>query len=170
MPKRSAGLLPWRRGSDGSIEICLVHPGGPYWAKRDAGSWSIPKGEYSPGEDALAVALREYQEEIGVAPPAGSFLQLGEATQPSRKVVTAFGIETDLDVSRVQSNMVEIAWPPRSGRRLLVPEIDRAAWFAPADATQRILPGQVVFVERLLAILEAELVTPGRSDSPERPG
>jgi predicted NUDIX family NTP pyrophosphohydrolase len=148
MPKRSAGLLMYRR-TGRALALLLVHPGGPFWARKDEGAWSIPKGEYDEGEEALAVARREFAEEVGVAVD-GTFLDLGEVTQPGRKVVRAFALEGDVDVSRIQSNTFEIEWPPKSGRRQSFPEVDRAEWFAPDAARRKILAGQRPFIERLL--------------------
>lgn len=148
MPKRSAGLLMYRR-TPRALEILLVHPGGPFWAKKDDGAWSIPKGEYDEGEDALAAAKREFGEEVGVV-PAGDFIDLGEVVQPGRKRVRAFALEGDFDVGRLQSNTFELEWPPKSGRKRSFPEVDRAAWFAPDLARQKILAGQQPFIERLL--------------------
>ncbi len=148
MPKRSAGILMYRRpGAD--IELLLVHPGGPFWARKDLGAWSIPKGEYSEGEDALAVARREFEEETG-ARPRGDLLPLGELVQPGRKIVTAWALEGDFDPSGLKSNLFEIEWPPKSGRRQSFPEVDRAQWFSPADARRKILKGQSEFIARLL--------------------
>ena len=130
--------------------MLLVHPGGPFWAKKDEGAWSIPKGEYDEGEDALTVAKREFGEEVGAAPD-GAFVDLGEVTQPARKCVRAFALEGDFDVSRLQSNTFELEWPPKSGRKQSFPEVDRAQWFAPDVARQKILAGQRPFIERLLA-------------------
>ena len=152
MPKRSAGLLMYRRRG-GALELLLVHPGGPFWAKKDEGAWSIPKGEYDDGEAPLAVAKREFAEEVG-AVPDGDFIDLGEVTQAGRKVVRAFALEGDFDVARLQSNTFEIEWPPKSGRKRSFPEVDRAEWFAPDEARRKILAGQRPFVERLLAIME----------------
>ena len=148
MPKRSAGILMYRRG-DAGIELLLVHPGGPFWAKKDLGAWSIPKGEYAEGEDALAVAKREFEEETG-ARPHGDFLPLGEVVQPGRKIVTAWAIEGDFDSATRRSNRFELEWPPRSGRKVSFPEVDRAEWFAPAEARQKILSGQREFIARLM--------------------
>ena len=148
MPKRSAGILMYRRpGAD--IELLLVHPGGPFWARKDLGAWSIPKGEYSEGEDALAVARREFEEETG-ARPRGDLLPLGEVVQPGRKIVTAWALEGDFDPSGLKSNLFEIEWPPKSGRKQSFPEVDRAQWFSPADARRKILKGQSEFIARLL--------------------
>ena len=151
MPRRSAGILMYRRRAAG-VEILLVHPGGPFWAKKDLGAWSIPKGEYSAGEDILAVALRELEEETG-AQPQGQFLPLGDLVQPGRKVVTAYAVEWDFDPAGLKSNMFEMEWPPRSGARTSFPEIDRAAWFEPVEGCRKILPGQREFIARLLEAL-----------------
>lgn len=148
MPKRSAGLLLYNRTRSG-WRVLLGHPGGPFWARRDAGAWSIPKGEHDATEEPLAAALREFAEETGFSPVPDGVIDLGEAAQPSRKIVHAFGLEGDLDPRGIKSNLIEIAWPPRTGRRLTIPEIDRAAWFEPAEALARILPGQRVFLDRL---------------------
>ena len=149
MPKRSAGLLMYRRASR-ALEVLLVHPGGPFWAKKDAGAWSISKGEYDEGEDALTVAKREFSEEVGAA-PNGDFLDLGEVIQGGGKRVRAFALEGDFDVSRLQSNTFELEWPPKSGRKQSFPEVDRAAWFVLDVAREKILAGQRPFIERLLA-------------------
>ena len=149
MPKLSAGLLVYRR-SDRELEVLLVHPGGPYWAKKDNGAWSIPKGEYEPDEDPLEVALREFEEEIGKTPPdPAAAVSLGELRQPSGKIVSAWAVEGDVDVSDVQSNTFEMEWPPRSGRTREFPEVDRAAWFGLEEARRKLLPGQLGFIGRL---------------------
>jgi predicted NUDIX family NTP pyrophosphohydrolase len=148
MPKLSAGLLLWRNESE--LEVLLVHPGGPFWAKKDDGAWSLPKGEYEPSEDPLEVARREFEEEIGQAPPEeGEPEWLGELRQPSGKVVSAWAMEGDLDVSEVRSNTFEMEWPPRSGRTQEFPEVDRAGWFGLEEARRRILTGQLGFLDRL---------------------
>jgi predicted NUDIX family NTP pyrophosphohydrolase len=152
--KRSAGILMYRRPGRG-LEVLLVHPGGPFWARKDMGAWSIPKGEYAEGEDPLRVAMREFAEELG-REPAGDFRELGELVQPSRKVVTAWAVEGDFDVTGLQSNTFELEWPPRSGRKAQFPEVDRAEWFAPAEARTKILSGQREFIERLLARVAAD--------------
>ena len=131
--------------------MLLVHPGGPFWQKRDRGSWSIPKGEYAQGEDARAVALREFEEETGVTPPAGDLLALGEVRQAGGKIVTAWAIEGDIDPEKIVSNTFETVWPPKSGRRETFPEIDRAGWFTLVEAREKILDGQRPFLERLAA-------------------
>lgn len=153
MPKLSAGLVAYRRiGAE--LEVLLVHPGGPFWAKKDDGAWSVPKGEYEPGEDPLAVARREFEEEIGQTPPGESEpAWLGELRQPSGKVVSAWAIEGDLDVSEVRSNSFEMEWPPRSGRTQEFPEVDRAGWFGLETARNKILRGQLGFLDRLEELL-----------------
>jgi len=154
MPKRSAGILMYRRRGAG-VELFLVHPGGPFWAKKDLGAWSIPKGEYAEGEDPAAVARREFAEETGVS-PQGELRPLGELVQPGRKIVTAWALEGDLDPSTLRSNRFELEWPPRSGRRQSFPEVDRADWFSPAEARRKILPGQREFIDRLLRAIGKE--------------
>jgi predicted NUDIX family NTP pyrophosphohydrolase len=147
--KHSAGLLVYRiRG--GVLEVLLVHPGGPFWAKKDFGAWSIPKGEFDAGveEDALSVAKRELEEETGYT-VSGEFVPLGEIRQPGGKVVHAWAVEGDFDASRIRSNTFSMEWPPRSGKFREFPEVDRAEWFPIAEATQRILRGQVGFLEQI---------------------
>lgn len=134
------------------LRLLLVHPGGPFWQNRDAGAWSIPKGEPAPGEDAAAAARREFAEEVG-PPPAGEFHPLGDIVQPGGKRVTAFAVEGDVDTGAVRSNRFTIEWPPRSGKRQAFPEIDRAQWFSPEEADAKILPAQRPFIARLLAQL-----------------
>jgi len=151
MPKRSAGILMFRRRG-GEIEVLLMHPGGPFWAKKDAGAWSIPKGEYAQGEDALAVAKREFEEETGTRPD-GKFLPLGEVVQAGGKIVTAWALEGDFDPATLTSNRFELEWPPKSGRRQSFPEVDRAQWFSTDEARRRILAGQSGFIGRLMAKL-----------------
>ena len=154
MPKLSAGLLVYRRGDDGP-EVLLVHPGGPYWAKKDEGAWSVPKGEYEPGEDPLEVALREFEEEIGKAPPDPTgAVSLGELRQPSGKIVRAWTVEGDVDVAEVHSNTFEMEWPPRSGRTQEFPEVDRAGWFGLDEARRKLLRGQLGFIDRLSELLD----------------
>jgi predicted NUDIX family NTP pyrophosphohydrolase len=147
MPKRSAGLLMYRK-SGADLAVLLVHPGGPFWARKDLGAWSIPKGEYGPGEEPLAVARREFEEETG-ARPQGIFQPLGELVQPGGKRVIAWAVEGDLDPATLVSNTFELEWPPRSGRTQSYPEVDRAAWFSPEEARKKILPGQRVLIDRL---------------------
>jgi predicted NUDIX family NTP pyrophosphohydrolase len=151
MPKRSAGFLLHRRTA-GALEVLLVHPGGPYWRKKDHGAWSVPKGEYEPGEDPLEVARREFEEELGSVPPDGSAIPLGEVTQAGGKVVTAWAQEGDLDVTGVHSNTFEMEWPPRSGRKQEFPEVDEAAWFPIPEAREKLNRGQQPFLDRLIAV------------------
>jgi predicted NUDIX family NTP pyrophosphohydrolase len=152
MPKRSAGLLLFRGALEG-LKLFLVHPGGPFWARKDAGAWSIPKGEYEPGEDPVAVAFREFGEETGLTLAPGALHDLGEARQAGGKVVRAYAREGDADPDAIRSNEFELEWPPRSGRVARFPEVDRAAWFGPHAARAKLVPGQVVFVDRLVKIL-----------------
>jgi predicted NUDIX family NTP pyrophosphohydrolase len=151
--KQSAGLLVHRR-RNGGIEVLLVHPGGPFWAKKDLGAWSIPKGELDPGDggDPLLVARREFEEETGSAID-GRFVPLEPVRQAGGKVVQAWAIEGDLDVSQVKSNSFTMEWPPRSGKFRSFPEVDRAEWFPIAVAKQRILQGQRPLLEQLEALL-----------------
>jgi predicted NUDIX family NTP pyrophosphohydrolase len=150
MPKRSAGILMFRRGTQG-LEVLLVHPGGPFWAKKDLGAWSIPKGEYSEGDEPLATAIREFAEETGTH-LRGEFRPLGETTQAGRKIVTAFALEGDFDPATLKSNTFELEWPPKSGRKATFPEVDRAQWFSLDMARKKILQGQREFITRLLKI------------------
>jgi predicted NUDIX family NTP pyrophosphohydrolase len=154
MKKRSAGILMYRR-SGPDLEVLLVHPGGPFWAKKDLGAWSIPKGEFDEGEEPLAAAKREFCEELGSEPHGafvdGAFLELGMLVQPSRKEVIAWAVEGDFPIAKLKSNTFEIEWPPKSGRKKRFPEVDRAEWFSPDDARGKILPGQAEFIDRLLA-------------------
>ena len=145
----SAGLLLYR-SAQGALQVLLVHPGGPLWAKRDLGAWSIPKGEIEAGEDALAAARREVEEEIGLRAP-GPFAPLGSLRQRGGKQVSAWSTPGDFDPSALRSAECEIEWPPRSGRRLCIPEVDRAAWFPLDEARRRILPSQAPFLDRLAA-------------------
>ncbi len=151
MAKRSGGILLYRTTAGGP-EVLLVHPGGPFWARKDLGVWSIPKGEYAEDEDPRAAAVREFEEELGTAPPgdADGMLELGEIKQRAGKVVIAYAVAGDLDASAIRSNTFELEWPPRSGRTQHVPEVDRAEWFAPAEARRKLVPAQAPFVDRLL--------------------
>jgi predicted NUDIX family NTP pyrophosphohydrolase len=149
----SAGILLYRRDG-GALNVLLVHPGGPFWARRDEGVWSIPKGEYESGEDQLAAARREFEEELGSPAPDGAEpLDLGEVTQRAGKRVRAWALEGDLDASAIVSNTCEVQWPPRSGRMIEIPEVDRAEWLSLADARVKINPGQVALLDRLQAAL-----------------
>ena len=146
--KRSAGILLHRR-RDGAHEVLLVHPGGPFWAKKDAGAWSIPKGEYEDGEEPQACALREFAEELGTPPPDGELVELGEVRQRGGKVVSAWALAGDTDADAIRSNTFTMQWPPRSGTMREFPEVDRAAWFSLDEARDRILPGQAPLLDRL---------------------
>ena len=149
MAKRSAGILLYRlRG--GGPEVLLVHPGGPFWARRDAGVWSIPKGEYEDGDDPLACALREFEEETGSTPPPDELVELDDVKQKGGKVVTAWAAEGDLDADAVRSNTFKMEWPPRSGRTAEFPEIDRAGWFGIDEAREKLNPAQAEFLDRLV--------------------
>jgi predicted NUDIX family NTP pyrophosphohydrolase len=150
LPRRSAGILLHRDGPDGP-EVLLVHPGGPAWSGRDRGAWSIPKGEYQSGEDPLAAARREFAEELGSELPDGHPTDLGEVRQRSGKLVRAWAIEGDLDATAITSNTVPFEWPPRSGKKIEIPEVDRAEWFSLPEAREKINPGQVPLLERLQA-------------------
>jgi predicted NUDIX family NTP pyrophosphohydrolase len=145
---RSAGILLYRQ-RDGALEVLLVHPGGPFWARKDEGVWSIPKGEYEAEEDPLAAARREFREELGSPPPDGPAHDLGEVRQRAGKLVQAFALEGDLDAEGITSNTCEIEWPPRSGRAMTIPEVDRAGWFGFDQARQKILPAQAELLDRL---------------------
>jgi len=147
MAKKSAGLLLFRSRT-GTLEVLLVHPGGPFWAKKDAGAWSIPKGEIDEGEDPLAAARREVEEEIG-ASPDGTFIPLTPVRQAGGKVVQAWAIEFDVDAAAIKSNSFEMEWPPRSGRHQSFPEVDRAAWFTIPEARSKILRGQLPLLNSL---------------------
>jgi predicted NUDIX family NTP pyrophosphohydrolase len=149
--KRSAGIVLWRRASNGSVEVLLGHMGGPYWARQDTGAWTIPKGEIEPGETALAVARREFAEEIGVPVPEGDLVELGEIRQTAGKVVQAWALEGELDPATAVSNTFEIEWPPNSGRVQVFPELDRVAWFDLQTAAEKIIPGQRPLLERIAA-------------------
>jgi predicted NUDIX family NTP pyrophosphohydrolase len=149
----SAGILLYRR-SGGALNVLLVHPGGPFWARRDEGVWSIPKGEYEDGsEEPLVAARREFAEELGSPAPDGEPIELGEVTQRAGKRVHAWALEGDLDASAIVSNTCFVEWPPRSGRQLEIPEVDRAEWLSPADARAKINPAQVALLDRLEAAL-----------------
>jgi predicted NUDIX family NTP pyrophosphohydrolase len=147
--RRSAGILLYRVAR-GEPEVLLVHPGGPFWARKDAGAWSIPKGEYADGEDPQACALREFEEETGTALPRGELIELGEVKQKGGKVVTAWAAEGDLDADAVRSNTFTMEWPPRSGRTAEFPEIDRAGWFGIDTAREKLVAAQTEFLDRLV--------------------
>jgi predicted NUDIX family NTP pyrophosphohydrolase len=152
--RKSAGILMYKRTADG-ISVLLVHPGGPFWSKRDLGAWSIPKGEYGDGEEAEAAARREFAEELG-SEFQGRLAPLGEIRQKAGKVVAAFAAEGDFDAAHFASNSFEMEWPPRSGRRQSFPEVDRAEWFTLAVARQKIVAGQCPLLDRLEAICSGQ--------------
>jgi predicted NUDIX family NTP pyrophosphohydrolase len=149
----SAGILLHRHGESGT-EVLLVHPGGPFWARKDLGAWSIPKGELDGDEDPRACALREFAEETGTRLPDEALAELGSVKQRSGKVVVAFAVAGDLDPATLVSNTFELEWPPRSGRIQAFPEIDRAEWFSLDAAREKLNPAQAAFVDRLEALLE----------------
>ncbi|MGH3762184.1 NUDIX domain-containing protein [Actinophytocola sp.] len=150
--KRSAGILLFRRVPDG-VEVLLGHLGGPFWAKKDAGAWTVVKGEYEPPEEPEAAARREFTEELGLPAPAGPYVGLGEVRQSGGKTVTVWAVAGELDPAAVVPGTFELEWPPRSGRMRTFPELDRVAWFSLADAAEKILGGQRAFLERLAEYL-----------------
>lgn len=164
MAKTSAGVLLFRRVGDG-VEFLLVHPGGPFWAKKDAGAWSIPKGLIDVGEDLRAAAKRELQEETGIV-AAGDLTPLGPFVQPSGKTVVAFALEQDFDPAELRSNMCPIEWPPKSGKQIEIPEVDRAGWFALETALEKITKGQAPIVRALAEKLKARAA--GDIENPSR--
>ena len=190
MPKRSAGILMYRRAarfqaewkpvsrpesaptlrsgarSDAKpastfaerapgVEVLLVHPGGPFWQKKDAGAWTIPKGQIESDEEALSAAKREFEEELGFK-PEGKFIELNAVKQKGGKIIRAWAFEGDCEPSRITSNKFSLEWPPKTGRKQSFPEVDRAAWFSVAEARRKILPGQSGFIDRLLAALDGK--------------
>ena len=150
--RTSAGLLVFRT-REGTLEVLLAHMGGPYWARKDEGAWTIPKGELDDGEDALAGARREFREELGHAPPDRPPLELGEIRQKAGKRVIAFAVEGDFDPAQLDPGTFELEWPPRSGRRQAFAEVDRVAWFDLATAKAKIVQGQVALLERLVDVV-----------------
>jgi predicted NUDIX family NTP pyrophosphohydrolase len=152
--KRSAGILVYRR-REGALEVFLVHPGGPFWVKKDLGAWTVPKGECLEGEEPLAAAIREFKEETGFF-IHGEFVELGTVTQTSGKVVSAWACAGELDPEKLISNSCEVEWPPRSGRRITIPEVDRGAWFSLDEAKRRIFQAQQAFLERLAKLVEEQ--------------
>ena len=149
--RTSAGLVLYRR--EPRLQVLLGHMGGPFWARKDDGAWSIPKGEYGTDEDAFAAAQREFAEELGSTPPESGYLELGEVRQANGKVVTAWAVEGDLDADTIVSNTFEVEWPPRSGRWQSFREVDRAAWFDVDAARPKLVKGQSEFLDRLAATL-----------------
>jgi predicted NUDIX family NTP pyrophosphohydrolase len=153
--KRSAGVLLWRRISDGSVEVLLAHPGGPYFAAKDEAHWSIPKGEIDADEDDWRAAAREVSEELGIPVPGGQPVSLGEAKQSSAKVNVIFAVEGDPGPFEVSSNLFDMEWPPRSGKRALFPEVDRASWFGLDEARGKLFASQRTFLDRLNDLLRS---------------
>ncbi len=141
------------RTREGRVEVFLVHPGGPFWAKKDLGAWSIPKGEFGEGEAGLEAAIREFEEETGFA-AGGNFVELGEVKQAGGKIVSAWAFEGDCDPGAMKSNLCEVEWPPRSGRRMVFPEVDRGGWFRIEEARERILKSQAPLLDALCRVLE----------------
>ena len=160
LPKQAAGILLYRYvvlphspGGARGLEVLLAHPGGPLWARKDLGAWTIPKGQFGGDESAVDAARREFEEEMG-SPARGAFVALGSVRQPSGKIVHAFAAESDFDVSKVKSNLFSLEWPPRSGRIGQYPEVDRAGWFSIEEARKKILKGQEPFLDRLLSLVK----------------
>jgi predicted NUDIX family NTP pyrophosphohydrolase len=153
MPKRSAGLLLYRRNHHG-LEVFLVHPGGPFWSKKDLGAWSIPKGEYTDGEEPLAAARREFKEETGFA-AEGVFVSLGSIRQTGGKIVSVWALEGDCDPAKLVSNLCKLEWPPRSGRKIEIPEVDRGDWFSLTEAQNSILSSQGPMLHRLVEAVDS---------------
>lgn len=154
MAEKSAGILLFRRKRE-EPEVLLVHPGGPFWARKDKGAWSIPKGVYGADEDPLLAARREFAEEIGCS-IEGNFIALGSFKQPSGKVVTAWALESDVDATTCKSNFFSLEWPPRSGQKKYFPEVDRVGWFTPRVAMEKILNGQKPLLAKLLSLLDLQ--------------
>ena len=155
--KKTAGLLLYRIRNS-AIEVFLVHPGGPFWAKKDEGAWSIPKGEFADDEQPLNAAKREFQEETGFS-KEGNFIALAALKQRSGKLVHAWALEGDCDAGAIKSNLFSMEWPPRSGKRQEYPEVDRASWFTLERAKRKIVPGQIAFLEELQQILDRDLMS-----------
>jgi predicted NUDIX family NTP pyrophosphohydrolase len=150
VPKLSAGLLLYRV-RDGAVEVLIAHPGGPFWVRKDDGAWSIPKGEYVLGDDPWAAAQREFEEEVGSAPPVGPRIDLAPVKQPGGKVVTAFAVPGDLDPANARSNTFDLEWPRGSGQMRSFPEVDRVEWFPVAQARGKLLKGQLALLDQLMA-------------------
>lgn len=165
MKKHSAGILLFRRTGP-SVEVLLGHPGGPFWKNKDAGAWSIPKGEYDPEEDPQLAAAREFQEETGQAVPDGERIDLGEMKRKDGKVIRIWAVEGQIDETHIMSNTFEVEWPPKTGQLQSFPEIDRAAWFPLAAAPAKMHKGQDVFIERLAAHFNLELPTEALASVP----
>ena len=160
MPRLSAGVLLYRT-CDGVVEVLIAHPGGPFWARKDDGVWSIPKGEYDEGDDPWGAAQREFAEEIGFPLPGGPRIDFGPLKQPSGKVVTGFAVLGDLDITDARSNTFEMEWPKGSGKMREFPEVDRIGWFSVAQARIKLLKGQREFLDRLMTHPELGTLTEG---------
>jgi predicted NUDIX family NTP pyrophosphohydrolase len=159
MKKQSAGILVYRR-VNGGVEVLLGHPGGPFWAKKDAGAWSIPKGEYEEGEDPLTAAKREFHEETGQSAPDGDYSDLGDFKRKDGKTIKAWAVQGDIDAAKISSNSFEMEWPPKSGQKQTFPEIDKAAWLPIQDAAPKLHQGQAIFLDRLATKLNLDLSEP----------
>ncbi len=153
MYKKSAGILLYRFDNK-NLQVMLVHPGGPFWAKKDDGAWSIPKGEFEDGEDALAAAKREFEEELGTKASAEKFIELTQVKSKNRKTVYAFASEQDFDATNIKSNFCVIDWPPRSGKKMEIPEIDKAAWFDYETAKKKITSYQLPLLDELIKLVK----------------
>jgi predicted NUDIX family NTP pyrophosphohydrolase len=153
MPKKSAGLLLYRADPDAGIEVLLVHPGGPFWRKKDEGAWTIPKGEFDDREEPLAAARREFKEELGWPPPAGDYLELKPIKQKGGKIVHAWAVRGEFDPLTLESNKFTCEWPPNSKRMQEFPEVDRAEWFTPETAKRKILAAQASLIDQLIELL-----------------
>ncbi len=160
VPRVSAGLLLYREGPGGEVEVLLVHPGGPFWARKDAGAWSIPKGEYDEGDDPAQRAEAEFAEELGRHAPPGPRLDLGEVRQAGGKRVRAWAVHGDIDARATTSNVFEMEWPPHSGEHRTFPEVDKAEWFTLRDARTKLLAGQLPLLERLESTMRGGVQLP----------
>jgi predicted NUDIX family NTP pyrophosphohydrolase len=154
LSKLSAGILVYNVPSDDQLKVLLVHPGGPHWKNKDEGAWSIPKGEYEEGEDALSAAKREFKEEMGIEVPDTTYIPLEPAKIKSGKVITAWAIQAEIDLRFIQSNQFEMEWPPRSGKKQFFPEVDKSEWFSIEEARVKINNGQAALLEQLVAIVK----------------
>ncbi|HTE57770.1 MAG TPA: NUDIX domain-containing protein [Verrucomicrobiae bacterium] len=164
MAKQSAGVLVYRKKPSG-VEVLIVHPGGPFWAKKDKGAWTLPKGEFNDTEEALDAAKREFQEETGQPLPAGEYLELGTVKNKSGKTIYGWAVQGDMDITKLNSNSMMIEWPPKSGKEQEFREVDKAGWFTPDKAMQKLHPAQAPFVERLLKALGIETEKPPQQAS-----
>lgn len=168
MKKQSAGILLYKKSKTGA-SVLLVHPGGPFWAKKDSGAWSIPKGEFTEDENPFTAAKREFTEELGMPPPEGEFIELGSAKQSSGKIVHAWALQSDLDIKTIVSNTFSMEWPPKSGQHQEFPEVDKARWFSLAEAKDKLVKGQVPLLETLADYLDLQIIavsqTPGSTTS-----